>query len=117
MGFGSRLSVKILLEVNLGSPDAFKGDTNVSAHGKPEPGCRSVLFCRDTDFSQLNGGVLCLYTEMYMLGSPLEHFQTICKNGIGDKHLSNILGKSLLRTEGKPEQKSYEWEDLMRDKG
>lgn len=60
---------------------------------------------------------LCLYMEMYMLGSPLEHFQTSCKNGTGDKHLSNILGKSLLRTEGKPEQKSYEWEDLMRDKG
>lgn len=52
-----------------------------------------------------------------MLGSPLEHFQASCKNGIGDKHLSNILGKSLLRTEGKPEQKSYEWEDLRRDKG
>lgn len=101
LGFGSRLYVKILLEVNLGSPDAFKEDTNVSAHGQPEPGCRSVLFRRGTDFSQLNGGVLCLYMEMYMLGSTLEHFQTSCKDGIGGRHLSNILGKSLLRTEGK----------------
>lgn len=31
-------SVKILLEANLGSSDAFKGDTNVSAHGRPKTG-------------------------------------------------------------------------------
>lgn len=33
------LSAKILLEADLGSPSAFKGDTNVSAQGQLEPGC------------------------------------------------------------------------------
>lgn len=54
MGFGSVLSVKILLEENRGSPGAFKGDTNVLAHGPPKPGYCSVLFSRVTDFRQVN---------------------------------------------------------------
>ena len=44
--------------------------------------------------------MLCLYIEAYRLGSTTEHFQASCKDGIGNKHLSNILGEWPLFTEG-----------------
>lgn len=50
-------------------------------------------------------------------GSIAEHFQASCKDGTGDKHLSNILRKSPLHTKRKNKAEEKLVGGPMRDKG